>query len=73
VLSTDGKVVTGLLLEETPSHLTLVNAQGEKVKIEVESVETRKLDSKSLMPTGLGGELTAQQAADLLAYLSSLR
>jgi len=25
------------------------------------------------MPTGLGSELTAQQAADLIAYLSELK
>ncbi|MCC6510865.1 MAG: PQQ-dependent sugar dehydrogenase [Pirellulaceae bacterium] len=73
VVTTDGKVITGLLSAETTAHVTLVNAQGEQVKIATEDIESRKLDTKSLMPSGLAGELTAQQAADLLAYLSTLK
>ena len=73
VLLTDGKVVTGLLDQESEKQLTLINAQGVKIAIEVSEIESRKLDSTSIMPTGLVSELTAQQAADLLAYLTSLR
>ncbi len=73
VLLTDGKVITGLLDQESAKQLTLVNAQGEKIVIDVADIETRKLDTKSIMPNGLGAELTAQQAADLIAYLSSLQ
>ncbi len=73
VLLTDGKVITGLLDEESAQQLRLINAQGEKITIDIADIESRKLDTKSIMPTGLGGELTAQQTADLLAYLSSLR
>jgi len=51
----------------------LINIQGEKILVDAGDIETRKLDTKSIMPTGLGSELTAQQAADLIAYLSSLR
>ena len=73
VLLTDGKVITGLLDEESAKQLTLINAQGEKFVVDVVDIETRKLDTKSIMPSGLGSELTAQQAADLLAYLTSLQ
>ena len=73
MLLSDGKVITGLLDQESAKQLTLVNSQGEKIVIDVADIETRKLDTKSIMPTGLGGELTAQQAADLIAYLSSLQ
>ena len=73
VLLTDGKVITGLLDEESAKQLTLINAQGEKFVVDLVDIETRKLDTKSIMPTGLGSELTAQQAADLLAYLTSLQ
>ncbi len=72
VLLSDGKVVTGLLHESTATQLTLINAQGEKILIDMADIESRKLDSKSIMPSGLASELTAQQAADLLSYLSSL-
>ncbi len=40
------------------------------ITIPTSDIESRKLDTKSLMPSGLIGELTVQQAADLLAYLS---
>ncbi len=73
LLLTDGRVITGLLDEETEKQLKLTNAQGEKIIVDVAEIESRKLDTKSIMPTGLGGDLTAQQAADLIAYLSSLQ
>ena len=66
-------MITGLLDEESAKQLTLINAQGEKFVVDVVDIETRKLDTKSIMPSGLGSELTAQQAADLLAYLTSLQ
>jgi putative heme-binding domain-containing protein len=77
VLLNDGKVVTGLLdaetTGETTGEITLVTAQGEKVSIAIDNIESRKLANTSLMPTGLGTEMTAQQVADLLAYLTSLK
>ncbi len=73
ILTDDGKTYSGLLVTETNSHVTIVDAKGEQIKISVDDIESRKLDSKSLMPSGLAGEMTAQQAADLLAYLSSLK
>lgn len=72
VLTSDGKIITGLLEEESPKELTLIDAQGTRQTIDVDDIESRSLDTKSLMPSGLAGELTAQQAADLLAYLKSL-
>jgi putative heme-binding domain-containing protein len=69
----EGKVVTGLLHEETKTQITLINSQGERVAVALEDVESRRLDTKSLMPSGMANDLTAQQAADLLAFLSSLR
>jgi putative heme-binding domain-containing protein len=73
LLLTDGNVITGLLDHESETQLTLINAKGEKVTVEKMEIESRKLDSVSIMPTGLGSELTAQQAADLIAYLSGLK
>jgi putative heme-binding domain-containing protein len=72
VLLDDGRVVTGLLDTETTNEITLVTAQGDKVTIAITNIESRKLDNASLMPTGLGTEMTAQQVADLLAYLTNL-
>lgn len=68
----DGKVVTGLLGKETDEELTLTNAQGERVTLAISDIDSRRPNPKSLMPEGLTSELTAQQLADLLAFLSSL-
>ncbi len=73
VVTEDGKSITGLLVAESPAELTLVDAKGQQVRIATSDIESRKLDSKSLMPAGLANELTAQQAADLLAFLTSLK
>jgi putative heme-binding domain-containing protein len=72
VLTTDGQVITGLLAEENSERFVFVNGQGEPIQIAKSDVETRKTESKSLMPSGLASGMTAQQMADLLAYLSSL-
>ncbi|MGV3484131.1 MAG: PQQ-dependent sugar dehydrogenase [Planctomycetaceae bacterium] len=73
VLLSDGQTVTGLLANETETQLTLITAQGERMVVDIADIESRRLDSTSLMPSGLASELTAQQAADLLAYLASLQ
>jgi putative heme-binding domain-containing protein len=73
LLLDDGTVVTGLMDSETTDEISLITAQGDKVKIAIEDIESRKLVNTSLMPTGLGTEMTAQQIADLLAYLTSMK
>ena len=48
-----------------------VSAQGDTIPLS--SIERRVQQQKSLMPEGLLQHLTAQEAADLLAYLESLK
>ncbi len=73
VVTDEGQAIAGLLVSESATELKLVDAKGQQLTIAKDKIESRKLDTKSLMPTGLVGELTAQQAADLLAYLSTLK
>jgi putative heme-binding domain-containing protein len=73
VLTADGQVITGLLAETNADGLVLVNAQGERIAIASEEIEQRQTASTSLMPSGLGAGMTAQQMADVLAYLSTLK
>ncbi len=73
VVTSDGKVVTGLLLERNDKLLRIVNVQGDTVVVDKNEIESETIDKKSLMPAGIAGEMTAQQMADLLAYLSSLK
>jgi putative heme-binding domain-containing protein len=69
----DGLVHTGLLVEKTAEHVLLKNAQNKEVRVASADVETLVSQQKSLMPELLLRDLTAQQAADLLAYLCSLK
>ncbi len=73
ILTIDGKLVTGLLVRDTDSEVILRSADGQNHRIGKVDVDSRRIQSESLMPTGLIAELTAQEVADLLAFLVSLR
>tara|TARA_R110002111_G_scaffold144910_2_gene211235 strand:- start:36671 stop:41830 length:5160 start_codon:yes stop_codon:yes gene_type:complete len=66
----DGLTFTGMMGSETGNSITLV-AQGDKKKTILRGqLEEIRSTGKSLMPDGLEKELTAQDLADLIAYLS---
>jgi putative heme-binding domain-containing protein len=72
VQTKSGDVLSGIVVEKTDADLALRDA--EKVtRIPVSAVERMVPQQKSLMPEGLLQHLTAQEAADLVAYLESLR
>jgi uncharacterized repeat protein (TIGR03806 family) len=71
--STDGRVWTGLLVERTETEVLLRTAQNQPIRLATDEIEVLVPQPKSLMPELLLRDLTPQQAADLLAYLSSLR
>jgi putative heme-binding domain-containing protein len=62
-----------LIISRTDAQIVLRTGPGAEVRIPAGDVESVKTDAVSLMPEGLLGGLTAQQAADLLEYLQSLR
>jgi putative heme-binding domain-containing protein len=76
LVNRDGKIFTGLLLEKTDQEVVLNvlnDGKPEPVRIPAAEVEELVPQSKSLMPDRQLRDLTAQQAADLLEYLSSLK
>lgn len=67
-----GKVVTGMIVEETPTELKLLVdplAKGEPVVIPVAEIEERRKATISIMPQGLLNKLTREEILDLVAYL----
>jgi putative membrane-bound dehydrogenase-like protein len=70
VATTDGRVVSGLIVEETDAVVKL-QTQNEVVIIPLAEIETRKLTPVSMMPEGLLQTLSDEQVRDLIAYLSS--
>ena len=68
-----GKVVTGMILEETPGEVKVIEnplAVGSKPAVLAKSkIETRTKSATSLMPKGLLDKLTRDEILDLLAFV----
>ena len=70
----DGRVVTGLIVEETPKVVKVVEnplAKAAPLELAVDSIEERKKSPVSLMPKGLLDKLTRDEILDLIAYVSA--
>ena len=69
VATEDGRVLTGLIVSETPAAITLRQALGKEDTIPRDQVAELSASKQSLMPQGLEKSITRQEFADLLAYL----
>lgn len=69
----DGRVVSGILVSRSDAEVVLRDVEGKDVKLAAADVETFTPQQKSLMPELLVRDLTAEQFADLLAYLAGLK
>lgn len=72
VQTTGGDVISAIVVLKTDDELILRDAE-KTMKLPAKSVERMVPQQKSLMPEGLLQHLTAQEAADLVEYLASLR
>jgi putative heme-binding domain-containing protein len=68
-----GRNYTGLLVKKDAAEVVLRDAQNQEVRVPAADVEQLAPGRQSLMPDGLLRDLTAQQAADLLAFLAARR
>jgi putative membrane-bound dehydrogenase-like protein len=73
VTTADGRVFIGHLQSKDDKEVVLVDAQSKTIRIPAENVEEITEQRISLMPELVLKEVTAQDAADLLAYLVSLQ
>ena len=74
IATRDGKVRTGLIVDEGPnSTVTVADAQGKLEVIPRTEIEERRVQPGSIMPDKLVDLLTPQDWIDLLAYLKRLR
>ncbi len=69
----DGRILTGLLVQKDDDEVVLKDAQDKVSRIPTKKIEQLVPQRQSLMPDLLLRDMTAQQVADLLAYLSSLK
>jgi putative membrane-bound dehydrogenase-like protein len=66
----DGRIVTGLLVEDSPQRVVLKVQGGKQETIAREDIEAMKVSELSLMPEGLEKQLKPQEIADLFAFIS---
>ena len=69
VTTDDGRVVTGLIGEQTASSITLVGPKNERTTIRRGEIEEIRESPQSLMPERLLDPLKPQQLRDLFSYL----
>jgi putative membrane-bound dehydrogenase-like protein len=68
----DGRQLSGILLNESSSTVTLLAADAKTHSITRDQLESIHATSKSLMPEGLEKELSPSAMADLIAYVRSV-
>jgi putative heme-binding domain-containing protein len=73
VETTGGAIHAGLIIRDDAQELVLRDAERKDVTIPKASIQRRATQAKSMMPDFLLQDLTAQEAADLLEYLQSLK
>ena len=74
VSTTDGRKLSGIVAEQTPDAITLVNIvndKPEKVVVKRAEIEDARPSAVSLMPDKLLDTLSYGEVADLFAYLAS--
>jgi putative heme-binding domain-containing protein len=70
VVTNDGLIYTGLVAPAGDDGVTVLQANGEKVAVSRDDIAETRPSRKSAMPEGLLNQLTLEEIADLLAYLS---
>ena len=73
VLRKSGVTLTGLIASETPTSITLKQAENKVMTILRSDIQLLRSNRISLMPEGLEKNISLQQMADLLAFLRDWR
>ncbi|HEX3658253.1 MAG TPA: PVC-type heme-binding CxxCH protein [Pirellulales bacterium] len=69
----DGKTVTGLVLEETPTTVKVIEnplAKAQPIELKKTDIVAREKSPLSIMPKGLLDKLSREEIADLVAYIA---
>ena len=69
VETTDGRSLTGMIVNETGTSITLQKEKKQQVEVPKSDIEAIKNTGLSLMPSGLEKEIPIDQMADLLEFL----
>ncbi len=70
LLTTDGRVLTGLLEEQTPTLVKIRGANNQVTIVSRDDVEILKAMKTSIMPDGLTQKMTTEEILNLFSYLT---
>lgn len=73
LVSTDGQVLTGMIVHENEGTTVLGDSSGKTTTVKTADVEERVPQKTSVMPEKLAERMTRDEFLDLLAFLASLR
>ncbi len=69
IVTEDGRVLTGLIIDQTPTTVTLRGANNQTTTIPRENIEVLQAMTTSLMPEGLLKKLSDEETTALFHYL----
>ncbi|WP_235963972.1 PVC-type heme-binding CxxCH protein [Tautonia rosea] len=69
VATRDGRILSGLIAEQSPTHLTLIASDASRTVLPLTEIEEVADATTSLMPEDLYRSLAPQELRDLFAYL----
>lgn len=70
IITTDGRVLTGMIVEKSGDRITLQTVN-ERIVLVADDIEEQQESPVSMMPEGQIDQLTPQQVRDLVAYLGT--
>ena len=65
----DGRSLTGLVLDDTPDTVRVIDTAGRSTSVRKDAIEERAVQQVSLMPAGYDRTLSPDELADLVAFL----
>jgi uncharacterized protein len=71
VLTIDGIVVNGMLAGETRTTITIIDSQAKEISVPRDEIEELQASRKSVMPEGYEKQLSEEQLANLLEFLTA--
>jgi putative membrane-bound dehydrogenase-like protein len=73
VVTTDGRIVNGLIRNESSTELLVTTGPNQEVRVPRADIEEVRPSTVSVMPAGLDKQLTDQELADLVAFLKNAK
>jgi putative membrane-bound dehydrogenase-like protein len=71
VATSDGRVVSGVIVKNSPEAIVLATGPNQEVRLARDEIEALRPSKASVMPDGLATQLTPRELGDLLAFLKS--